>query len=80
VFTALSLSCNRTCTWTGSFTVGDAQVLPGATYDGKLPQGTRAGDTFPRALPGRLERGLRRSRVNHVGTWQPHAAGLVARS
>jgi hypothetical protein len=52
VFTAVSLSCDRTCTWTGAFTIGDTPVLTDATYDDKLPQGTRAGDTFPALYPG----------------------------
>jgi membrane protein implicated in regulation of membrane protease activity len=52
VFTAVSLSCDRTCSWTGAFAVGDTPVLPDATYDDKLPQGTRAGDTFPALYPG----------------------------
>jgi membrane protein implicated in regulation of membrane protease activity len=52
VFTAVSLSCDRTCTWNGTFTVGATQVLSNASYDDKLPQGTEAADTFPALYPG----------------------------
>jgi len=52
MFTAVSLYCTRTCTWTGTFTVGDTPVLPDANYEGKLPNGTRVGDTFPALYPG----------------------------
>jgi len=52
VFTAVSLSCDRTCTWSGAFTVDDTTVVSNATYDDKLPQGTKAGDIFPALYPG----------------------------
>jgi membrane protein implicated in regulation of membrane protease activity len=52
VFTAASLDCGRPCLWTGTFTIGATQVLSDASYDGRLPPGTRAGDNFPALYPG----------------------------
>jgi hypothetical protein len=52
VFTAKTLSCDRTCSWTGTFTVGDRQVRPDVTYDDSLAPATHPGSVVPALYPG----------------------------
>jgi membrane protein implicated in regulation of membrane protease activity len=52
VFTARTLSCDRTCSWTGTFTAGNRQVWPDVMYDGALPPATHPGSIVPALYPG----------------------------
>ena len=76
IFTAQTMSCSRTCQWTGTFTSA-GQIVHGVVYDDAPGLDPRR-EHGARAIPGRLrlERGVRRPRINHVAHLRrPHPAG-----
>jgi hypothetical protein len=51
IFIAQTLSCSRTCQWTGTFTSAD-QIVHDVVYDDALPASTHAGSMVPAQYPG----------------------------
>jgi hypothetical protein len=51
VFLAQTLSCSKSCQWTGTFTSA-RQIVRGVLYEDTLPASTHAGSTVPARYPG----------------------------
>jgi hypothetical protein len=52
VFTATTLSCDKTCSWEGTFTFRNGTILPHVTYADSLPASVSLGSTVPALFPG----------------------------
>jgi len=50
-FLAQTLSCSKSCQWTGTFTSA-GQIVHGVFYEDTLPASTHAGSTMPAPYPG----------------------------